>query len=1010
MKIKTQFRMIMFLFGSVLTAALALAIATDNQANRVTRQVAIADSVALSANELSYLSNDYLINRGDRQIARWRSSFVSLLNQVKGLSVDTPEEQMLVSNINENAGMLKETFDSVLAVVQNSPRDRSGGLNSDFLKISSSRLAVQTQGLFSDAHRLSRLTHARADTLRETRTTLVYGLLYLFVLFLLVNYTLNYRRTMRSIGKLQAGAKIIGAGSLDFRIKKERDDEIGELSDAFNQMTAGLKTATASKNDLEKEVEERKRAEADRSRLLAEVKAERDRLSALVASIRDEVWFADTEKRFTLANPAALREFGLNTDDAADVERLAASLEVLRPDGSPRPVEEAPPLRALKGEIITNQEEIIRTPSSGELRYRQVSAAPVRDGQGNIIGSVSVAHDITERKKAEEALRESEERLRMALDAAFLISFEWNIKRNEVRRFVSAEPALEATSKDKPGSLEDVLKAVHPDDREIFKANVYAAMEREDSAYESEFRLVRPNGETAWLYERGRVERDAEGRPSRLIGLSQDITRRKRAEEAVKQSQKTFAELIERSPFGTYVVDSQFRIAMMNASSQDGAFRNVRPIIGRDFAEAMCILWPEPVAVEIIGHFRHTLDTGEPYYSPPFINPRHDAEIVESYEWELHRMTLPDGQYGVICYYYDSTKLRKTEEALRQSEERLRLALTAANLGTWDYNPVTGAIVWDARCKELFGLPPEAEVDYDTFLASLHPEDRDRANEVVQHTFDPAGDGLFDIEYRTVALRDGGMPRWIRATGRASFNNAGQATRFTGTVQDITERKKAEAALRQSLAEKEVLLKEIHHRVKNNMQVISSMVSLQAGELQDPSTRDILDEVTHRVRSMALVHEKLYQSADLSQIDFAGYAKSLLGYLWRAYGTADSDIRLAMDVEPVSLTVNTAVPCGLILNELVSNALKHAFRARKDGEVTVSIHSAQGMIRLSVRDDGTGLPEGFDWKQAHSLGLRLVRMLAGQLHAEVELNSEDGTEFKITFRQAESGKDLKDES
>ncbi len=187
-------------------------------------------------------------------------------------------------------------------------------------------------------------------------------------------------------------------------------------------------------------------------------------------------------------------------------------------------------------------------------------------------------------------------------------------------------------------------------------------------------------------------------------------------------------------------------------------------------------------------------------------------------------------------------------------------------------------------------------------------------------------------------------------------------------------------------------------------------MSLQAEELQDAATRDILDEVTHRVRSMALVHEKLYQSADWSQVDFAGYAKSLLGYLWRAYGTAASDVRLVMDVEPVLLTVNSAVPCGLILNELVSNALKHAFRARKDGEVTVSIHSAQGMIRLSVRDDGTGLPEGFDWKQAHSLGLRLVQMLAGQLHAEVELDREGGTEFKITFRQAESVKDLSDNS
>ena len=165
--------------------------------------------------------------------------------------------------------------------------------------------------------------------------------------------------------------------------------------------------------------------------------------------------------------------------------------------------------------------------------------------------------------------------------------------------------------------------------------------------------------------------------------------------------------MIERSPFGTYVVDSQFRIAMMNAASQDGAFRNVRPVIGRDFAEAMRILWPEPVAAEIIGHFRHTLDTGEPYYSPRFINPRHDVEIVESYEWELHRMTLPDGQHGVICYYYDSTKLprprRRCARAKRDSAWRCGTAPVSAAAQDrdlryiWAYNQRT------ARPQEIVG-------------------------------------------------------------------------------------------------------------------------------------------------------------------------------------------------------------------------------------------------------------------------------------------------------------------
>lgn len=223
---------------------------------------------------------------------------------------------------------------------------------------------------------------------------------------------------------------------------------------------------------------------------------------------------------------------------------------------------------------------------------------------------------------------------------------------------------------------------------------------------------------------------------------------------------------------------------------------------------------------------------------------------------------------------------------------------------------------------------------------------------------------------------------------------------------EIVERRRAEETLCEneqrinaSLAEKEVLLSEIHHRVKNNMQVISSLVDLQADELEDASMRSILKDVTHRVRSMALVHEKLYQSADLARVDFAEYAESLLNYLWRSHRSAASGIRLALDLEPAPLPADTAVPCGLILNELASNALKHAFRGRDDGEVSVVLRGdTDSLVRLCVRDDGAGLPEGFDWKQARSLGLHLVQMLAKQLRATVEVRSTDGTEFKISFK------------
>jgi two-component sensor histidine kinase len=249
--------------------------------------------------------------------------------------------------------------------------------------------------------------------------------------------------------------------------------------------------------------------------------------------------------------------------------------------------------------------------------------------------------------------------------------------------------------------------------------------------------------------------------------------------------------------------------------------------------------------------------------------------------------------------------------------------------------------------------------------------------------------GPYEKEY----FHKDGTRRWLLFAGSSLGNNA--CVEF---CVDISTQKQAEEQIKAALAEKEVLLKEIHHRVKNNMQVISSLVALQADQLKDEAMREVLQDVTHRVRSMALVHEKLYQAHDLARVEFAEYTQSLLNYLWRAHGTTAARVRLALDLEPMPLSVNAAVPCGLILNELATNALKHAFRDRAGGEVVMSLHGGpDGRVCLRVRDNGVGLPAGLDWRQADSLGLRLVQMLAGQLHATVDVSHGEGTEFAVTF-------------
>jgi PAS domain S-box-containing protein len=218
-------------------------------------------------------------------------------------------------------------------------------------------------------------------------------------------------------------------------------------------------------------------------------------------------------------------------------------------------------------------------------------------------------------------------------------------------------------------------------------------------------------------------------------------------------------------------------------------------------------------------------------------------------------------------------------------------------------------------------------------------------------------------------------------------------------LQNITERKRAEEQIKASLAEKVVMLKEIHHRVKNNLQVISSLVDMQADNLTDERTREKFDDLCDRIRSMALIHEKLYQTSDLARLNFADYATSLLHALWSSHDVLAEKVRLNLELELVTLSIETAVPCGLILNELAGNALKHAFPNGSDGEVTVGLehHAATNTACLWVRDTGVGLTPGLDVRRSTSLGLRLVHILAGQLHGTVETRTGPGAEFRMTF-------------
>ena len=217
-------------------------------------------------------------------------------------------------------------------------------------------------------------------------------------------------------------------------------------------------------------------------------------------------------------------------------------------------------------------------------------------------------------------------------------------------------------------------------------------------------------------------------------------------------------------------------------------------------------------------------------------------------------------------------------------------------------------------------------------------------------------------------------------------------------TREIGERKSAEEKLRASLAEKEVLLREIHHRVKNNLQIISSLLDLQFSKTDDEETLLALRSSQDRINSMALVHEKLYRTSDISRIDFAGYVESLIGHLSGSHMTDPEQISVRMEIADVKLPIDKAIPCGLIINELVSNSLKHAFPEGRKGSVAIRLHADdRGVVTLAVADDGVGLPPGMDFRNTDSMGLQLVNMLTSQLHGEISFSGGEGTAFTITF-------------
>ncbi len=494
-----------------------------------------------------------------------------------------------------------------------------------------------------------------------------------------------------------------------------------------------------------------------------------------------------------------------------------------------------------------------------------------------------------------------------------------------------------------------------------------------------------------------------------VLGIARDITGRKHTENELKARTEDLedskrnleAEIVERKKAEAAIEIERRRLfslldtlpAFVYLQAPDYSIRFANKYYVEHFGETEgkpCYnsLWGRSEPCEICPTFK-VFKTKEP----------------QQWEWDSapdgltydiidHPFTDTDGTELVFELGVDITKRKKFEEQLKESEERYKSMFQNNHSVMLLIDPTTTKIV-DANPAALsfYGYDYEQITnmrisEINTLSASeVHAEMAKAKQEQRWHFF--FKHRLKDKSERDVEVFSGPL----KMHGRELLYSI---------VHDITDRKKAENQVKASLAEKVVLLREIHHRVKNNFQVIISLLKIQSRHIKDQSLRDTFMDSQNRIRSMALVHERLYMSNDLSNIRSAEYISTLVNGLKRSY-TTHSGIDLQADVADIKLPVDTAIACGLIINELISNSLKHAFHEMREGTILISFHSSGNELEceLIIMDNGCGLPEDIELGKVKSMGLSLVNSLSTrQLSGKVEITRDAGTEFKISFRTA----------
>ncbi len=503
--------------------------------------------------------------------------------------------------------------------------------------------------------------------------------------------------------------------------------------------------------------------------------------------------------------------------------------------------------------------------------------------------------------------------------------------------------------------------------------------------------LVRKNGEQYWAEGVLTAIRDADGTATGFTKVSRDTTGRRRMEEALEERDQRLRVALHAARTGTWRWDLRTNVDTIDESlgklfglGAEQTFENIE-----DF---YAIVHPDE-RESVIAGFNRTLHEG--------VHLDTEFRVVwpdGSEHWMLDQGEVARDGDGKPTYLtgacVDITDRKRAEEELRQHEERFReYAANVRDYALMQLDAEGTIVSWNTGAERVLGYS-EPEILGQSAAVLFTPEDIAKLEPEKEMERARSSGRSMDERWH---VRKDGTRFWASGVLTSMSDEKGRVRGFAKVMRDETERRRSDEQLRTSLREKEILLQEIHHRVKNNLQVISSLLGLQSEHIPDEPTRGMFEEARNRVHAIGGIHELLYRSPDLARVDFAAYLNRLARDLFAFYGITENGVHLEIDVNHANLEIGQAIPCGLLVNELITNSLKHAFPDGRQGTIGVSLKCASGNCKLVVEDNGVGLPKDLDWEQAESLGMQLVQVLTKQLDGVVRLGRGSGTRFEISF-------------